>query len=159
RSMLGGVLAVLGIYLLVNLALLHVLPYAGLAGSVRPIADAVEVVFGAHTGMVFGGMALLIFLSMINAVLLAAPRIVLAMSRDGLFFAQAAEVNAGGTPAVALGVSTGVASLFLLSASFETVINVLTFFIVSNYGLLFVSLFVLRWREPTLVRPYRAWGF
>src|SRR5262249_38706973 len=90
---------------------------------------------------------------------LAAPRILLAMSRDGLFFAQAAEVNAGGTPAVALGVSTGVASLFLLSASFETVINVLTFFIVSNYGLLFVSLFVLRWREPTLVRPYRAWGF
>jgi APA family basic amino acid/polyamine antiporter len=39
------------------------------------------------------------------------------------------------------------------------VITVLAFFFVANYILSFVSLFVLRRREPNKPRPYRAWGY
>ena len=35
----------------------------------------------------------------------------------------------------------------------------LAFFFVANYTLSFVSLFVLRRREPGQARPYRAWGY
>jgi APA family basic amino acid/polyamine antiporter len=39
------------------------------------------------------------------------------------------------------------------------VITVLAFFFIANYTLSFVSLFVLRRREPGRPRPYRAWGY
>jgi APA family basic amino acid/polyamine antiporter len=42
---------------------------------------------------------------------------------------------------------------------FERVITVLAFFFVANYILSFISLFVLRRREPEKPRPYRAWGY
>ena len=82
------------------------------------------------------------------------------MSRDGLFTKRAAVVNEGGTPTVALFLSALVALLFIVfGEKFETVITVLAFFFVANYILSFVSLFVLRRREPDKPRPYRAWGY
>jgi APA family basic amino acid/polyamine antiporter len=81
------------------------------------------------------------------------------MSRDGLCAGQAARVNAGGTPTVALFASTAVAVLFILSGTFERVVAVLAFFFVINYTVSFISVFVLRRREPELPRPYRAWGY
>ena len=98
-------------------------------------------------------------LSGINAYHLMATRVLFAMSRDRLFSSRAVRVNLGGTPTVALSVSTAVAVLFILSGRFEKVIAVLAFFFVANYTLSFVSLFVLRRREPELARPYRAWGY
>jgi APA family basic amino acid/polyamine antiporter len=82
------------------------------------------------------------------------------MSRDGVVSKKAAVVNEGGTPTVALALSLIVALLFIVfGEKFETVITVLAFFFVVNYILSFVSLFVLRWREPDKPRPYRAWGY
>jgi APA family basic amino acid/polyamine antiporter len=61
---------------------------------------------------------------------------------------------------LALNLSLLVAVAFILfGEKFETVITVLAFFFVVNYILSFVSLFVLRWREPETPRPYRAWGY
>ena len=41
--MIGGVLSVIGIYLLVNIALLKILPMAELSGATFPAADAARV--------------------------------------------------------------------------------------------------------------------
>jgi amino acid transporter len=80
------------------------------------------------------------------------------MSCDRLFFRQAARVNAGGTPVVALFLSTLTGITFILG-SFERVIAMLSIFFVANYTLSYTSLFVLRRREPDMPRPYRAWGY
>jgi APA family basic amino acid/polyamine antiporter len=89
-----------------------------------------------------------------------ATRVIFAMSRDGLFTSKAAVVNKGGTPTVALFLSTLVALLFIIfGQTFGRVITVLAFFFVANYILSFISLFVLRRREPEKPRPYRAWGY
>ena len=97
-------------------------------------------------------------LSCINAVQLFCSRILYAMSADGLFFRSFARVNKGGTPALALLLSTIVGVLFVLG-SFERVIAMLSFFFVANYTLTYTSLFVLRRKEPQMPRPYRAWGY
>jgi APA family basic amino acid/polyamine antiporter len=56
--------------------------------------------------------------------------------------------------------SATVAVLFIVfGQTFETVLTVLAFFFVANYTLSFISLFVLRRREPNKERPYRAWGY
>jgi APA family basic amino acid/polyamine antiporter len=160
RAMIGGVLSIIAIYLLVNLALLYVLPISKIAGQDFPAGAAAQVIFGRNGDTVFRSLTILSMFSAINACHLMATRVLFAMSRDGLFTRRAAMVNKGGTPAVSLFLSTAVAVLFIaFGQTFEGVINVLAFFFVANYALSFISVFVLRMREPAKDRPYRAWGY
>ena len=160
RALFGGVAAVTAIYLLVNLALLYVLPMSQIAGQEFAAGAAANVIFGAHGDTIFRVLTIVSMLSGINALHLIATRVLFAMSRDGLFTRRAAAVNEGGTPNVALLLSALVAVLFILfGQTFDQVITVLAFFFVANYILSFISLFVLRRREPDRPRPYRAWGY
>jgi APA family basic amino acid/polyamine antiporter len=159
RSMFAGVLSILGIYLLVNLALVYILPLSRIAGDNFALGTAASAVFGAHGDQIIRAVVVLALLSGVNANHLMATRVLFAMSRDGLVSRRAVAVNRGGTPTVALFASAGVAVLLLLSGTFEKVIAVLAFFFVANYALSFVSLLVLRRSEPEAQRPYRAWGY
>ena len=160
RAMFGGVLTIIVIYLLVNLALLYVLPISKIAGQGFAAGAAAEVIFGRYGDTVFRSLTILSMLSAINAYHLMATRVLFAISRDGLFTKKAATVNKGGTPEVALLTSATVAVLFIVfGQTFDKVITVLAFFFVANYTLSFVSVFVLRRREPEKERPYRAWGY
>jgi APA family basic amino acid/polyamine antiporter len=160
RALFGGVLTITAIYMLVNVALLYVLPITQIAGKEFAAGEAANVIFGARGDTIFRILTIVSMLSGINALHLMATRVIFAMSRDGLFTRKAAAVNEGGTPGVSLFLSTLVAVLFILfGQTFEKVITVLAFFFVANYILSFVSLFVLRRREPDKPRAYRAWGY
>ena len=160
RSLFGGVLLIIGIYLLVNLALLYVLPISKIAGQEFAPGVAAEVIFGKHGDTIFRSLTILSMLSGVNACTLMASRVLFAVSRDGLFLQKAATVNKGGTPTIALLMSAVVALLFIVfGKTFGKVISILAFFFVANYALSFISVFVLRWREPDKPRPYRAWGY
>lgn len=160
RSLFGGVLTVIGIYLLVNLALLYVLGISKIAGQDYAAGAAAQQIFGHHGDTLFRALAILSMLSAINAYHLMATRVLFAISRDGLFAKKVARVNPGGTPTGALLTSAAVAVLFIIfGQTFERVITILAFFFVANYTLSFVSVFVLRRREPEKERPYRAWGY
>jgi len=159
RAMLGGVLGIMGIYLLVNLALVYLLPMSQIAGQNFALGVAAQKIFGAHGDALVRGVMVLSLLSGINAYHLMATRVLYAMSRDGLVFRRAVAVNPGGTPTVALLVSAAVGVLFIQSGTFERVVALLAFFFVANYTLSFISVFVLRRREPDAPRPYRAWGY
>jgi APA family basic amino acid/polyamine antiporter len=160
RSLFGGVLLVLAIYLLVNLALLYVLPISRVAGSDLAVGAAAQELFGANGDRVIRALTIVSMLSGLNAYHLMATRVLFAMGRDKLFSERAAHVNAGGTPTVALFVSCAVAVLFIvLSGTFAKIIAGLSFFFVANYTMTFASLFVLRRREPRAARPFRAWGY
>jgi len=160
RALFSGVLTVTAIYLLVNVALLYVLPMSQIVGKEFAAGEAANAIFGAHGDTIFRCLTIVSMLSGINALHLMATRVVFAMSRDGLFWKKAAVVNEGGTPTMALALSLIVSLMFItFGEKFETVITVLAFFFVVNYILSFVSLFVLRRREPDKPRPYRTWGY
>ena len=159
RSLLGGVLSVMGIYLLVNLALVYVLPMSRIAGEKFAMGLAAQAISGAYGDTIVRVVMILSMLSGINAYHLMATRVLFAMSRDGLFSDRAVKVNEGGTPTISLFVSLAVAVLFiLLSGTFKKIIDALAFFFVANYTMSFLSVFVLRRREPDTPRPYHAWG-
>lgn len=160
RALFGGVLTIMAIYLLVNVALLYVLPISGIAGKEFAAGEAANVIFGRHGDTIFRVLTIVSMLSGINALHLMATRVIYAMSRDGLFTQKAAVVNPGGTPTFSLFLSVAVAVIFIVfGKTFERVITVCAFFFVANYVLSFISLFVLRRREPEKPRPYRAWGY
>jgi len=160
RSLFVGVLTITVIYMLVNVALLYVLPISAIAGKEFAAGEAAKTMFGKHGGTILRCLTIVSMLSGINALHLMATRVIFAMSRDGLFTRKAAVVNDGGTPGVSLWLSALVSLLFIVfGKTFGEVITVLAFFFVANYILSFVSLFVLRRREPDKPRPYRAWGY
>jgi basic amino acid/polyamine antiporter, APA family len=159
RSLFGGVLTITAIYLLVNLALVYVLPISSIAGKEFAAGEAANAIFGPYGDTIFRCLTIVSMLSGINALHLMATRVIFGMSRDGLFTTRAAVVNDGGTPSVSLWLSALVALLFIVfGQTFGKVITIVAFFFVANYILSFISLFVLRRREPNTPRPYRAWG-
>ena len=160
RAMIGSVLLVIGIYLLFNLALLYVLPFDQLAGEKLAAGAAARAVFGPWGATVISVVAILSLLASGNGNTLTAPRVVYAMSRDRLFWRGAARVNRGGTPTVSLAMSTAAALLMIVySGTFASLLAAIAFFFVFDYALVFLSVFVLRFREPEAERPYRAWGY
>jgi APA family basic amino acid/polyamine antiporter len=160
RAMVGSVLLVIVIYLLFNLALIHVLPFGRLAGEPLAAGAAAEAVFGPRGATVISVVAILSLLASVNGNTLTAPRVVYAMSRDRLFWRGASVVNRGGTPTVSLLLSTTAALLMIVySGTFGRLLAAIAFFFVFDYTLVFLSVFVLRFREPDAERPYRAWGY
>jgi basic amino acid/polyamine antiporter, APA family len=164
RAIFGSVFSIMGIYLLLNLVALYILPIEKLAGDTFVLGSVADKVFGALGDPIIRSIMLVSMLSCMNANQLFCTRTLYAMSCDGLFFRQATKVNKGGTPEVSLLLSTIVGVLFVVIAflgpqAFERVIAMLSFFFVANYTLSYTSLFVLRKKEPQMDRPYRAWGY
>jgi basic amino acid/polyamine antiporter, APA family len=159
RAIFGSVFSVMGIYLLLNLAVLYVLPMREIAGNDFALGAAAARIFGKYGDPVIRSIMIVSILSSLNANQIFCTRTLYAMSCDGLFFGRASRVNKGGTPVLALFLSTVAGVLFLLTGTFERVIDMLSFFFVANYTLSYSSLFLLRKREPRMARPYHAWGY
>jgi APA family basic amino acid/polyamine antiporter len=159
RSMIGGVLLSAAIFLFVNAALLHIIPFPQLAGSQVPAADAAMLVFGSYGKQIILIISVITVVSTINASLLMGPRILFAMGRDGLAPRWAASVNAGGTPSVGLLLTILTSSILILSGTFETLIAIASFFMLTVQISGFGALLILRRRRPDLPRPYKVWFY
>ena len=159
RSMFGGVGLVIVVYLLINIAVLRMLPMSEIAGAELAVGKAIESVFGTMAETFITAMVTGFMLIGLNLGYMLASRVVYAMSCDGLFFAKCKTVNEGGTPTFALAVSVAATLVFLaFSSTFAKLMEVLAFFTVVNYVILFLAVFTMRRREPDLPRPYKAWG-
>ena len=159
RSMMSGVLLIIGIYILVNLALLYVLPLPTLAGSKLPAADAVQLLFGPRGAQIVTFLLMISIMGIINAQIMFNPRVIFAMGRDGLFFRFVTTVNAGGTPAYATLLTASASIGMILTNTYSKLSDIATFFFVLCYASGFAALIRLRQTEPELPRPVRAWGY
>jgi APA family basic amino acid/polyamine antiporter len=167
RAIFGSVATIMGIYLLINAAVLYVLPMSQIAGNNFVLGTAAEKIFGPNGDTIIRAIMVISLLSCLNANQLFCSRTLYAMSCDGLFFRSFTRVNAGGTPTLSLLLSTIVGLLFVLVSTlklaglspFDLVVDMLSFFFVANYTLSYASLFALRKKEPQMERPYRAWGY
>ncbi len=159
RAMIGGVLSVIGIYLLVNIALFKVLPMSELSGATLPAADAARVIAGAHGRNFIILLSVISLVPLLNAVAMMGTRVIFAMGRDQLFWSRTSSVNPGGTPDIATLLTAAVAVGLIATGTFQRLIAMTSFFLAANYSLCCIALVVLRRREPELSRPYRAWGY
>ncbi|MFD2523395.1 APC family permease [Emticicia soli] len=161
KSMISGVLVVIAIYLLVNLAILYIMPMDELANSKLAASDAIKLIFGEKSAKVVTLFLTLSIFGMLNAQIMFSPRVIYSMSRDGLFFKAAQKVNSGGTPAIAMPL-TGICSILLILSGKETcekLSDIAVFFFVLCYIAGFASLIMLRKKEPELPRPYKVAGY
>ena len=94
RAMIGGVAAVIIVYLFVNVALLTVLPLDDLARSTLAAADAAQILIGERGRTIITILSIVSLPPMLNAILMIGTRILFAMGRDGLLWRRAATVTA-----------------------------------------------------------------
>ncbi|PIF59833.1 APC family permease [Flavobacterium sp. 2] len=159
RSLYSGVLLVMSIYVLVNAAFFHVLPIETLAKSNLAAADVAKILFGENGAVIVTVISIFSLISILNAFMMIPPRILYGLSRDGFFIEKGTQVNKGGTPIVALLVSS-LFSLFLICiGSFEVLFSFAAFISIIVWGLAYFSLLKLRTKEPDLPRPYRSFWY
>lgn len=161
RAMLLGVLIVVGMYLLVNLAYLLLLPVEAIAQTPRVAGDALAKVAPWGGQAVAVAIALSIF-GTISIYTMSAPRIYYAMAADGVFFQPLAWVHPRwGTPVVAMLVQVvwAMALLVYFQSHFNQIITFVTFMDIAFMGLAGAAIFVFRQKKKTAERPVRAWGY
>ena len=158
RAIIGGTLIIAALYLLINFAFLRVLPLPVLAASELPATEVARILFPSGGAELVTIISIVTMLSLANNILLSSPRILYAIGRDGLFAQKAAVVSEGGTPRIALAMTSLVMVVVMLSGTFEQVIALYAVLFLLCYTSAFIAVFVLRKREPDLSRPFRVWG-
>lgn len=165
KILIFGILAVTGIYLLVNFSYLYVVPIdqmMEIAKQENTIA-AVEVIrsFGGNGGVL--AMSVLIVITTLgctNATILTAARIYYAMAEKGLFFKKAAVIHPKfHTPGNALIMFSLWACVLVFSGTFDQLTDMMVFAQFIFYGLVVYGVFVLRKKMPDAPRKYKVLGF
>jgi len=156
RTMIGGVLLVMAIYLLLNVAFLRVIPLREMAGDPFVAASVAARLFGPGGETVLRIVMIISLVATVNALVLITPRIPFAMARDRLLPSALHRVNPGGTPVPAMWTSLAVMLALIATNTLDTIIAMLAFMFVANYALTFVAFFVLRVRQPDAPRPFRV---
>ncbi|HXY06871.1 MAG TPA: amino acid permease [Terriglobales bacterium] len=160
RSIILGLVTVGGLYLMANVVYFRVLSFPSVATSQHVASDVVES-FAGSRGAVWLTVAMaLSALGALHVVILTGARIPYAMARDGVFFRFAERVHPSfRTPEGALLFLGAMAALLALSGSYEELYSLFVFAVWIFFALNAIALLRLRRTEPTLVRPYRAWGY
>jgi APA family basic amino acid/polyamine antiporter len=157
-----GTLAVVAIYLLLNILFLYAMPIAELAAlPYDRLTDTVaERLFGFVAGNILGAFTIVSIAASISAMVIAGPRVYFAMARDGVFLPLAARVHPRyHTPALAIAAQAVWSSVLVLSGTLSQLVAYTGFAVVLFAGVAVAALFVLRWREPDAPRPYKALGY
>jgi amino acid transporter len=162
RAVLTGAALLTGIYLLVNLAYLHVLTPAEMAGSRLIAATAADRIplLGQRGGAIVSALVVLATFSALHASMMTGPRVFFGLADRGLFFRPVARVSRRfGTPSVAIGWATALGVIFVLTSDFRELADRFILGTWPFYALAVLAVFVLRRTQPDLPRPYRAWGY
>jgi basic amino acid/polyamine antiporter, APA family len=159
-ALVGGTFSVALIYLLLNVAYLHVLPLADVAASPLVAADvAVRLVGPAGSALVAALVCVSTF-GALNAVMMAIPRVFWAMADDGLFFRFVAAVHPRyRTPHMAITSMAVLGVAYLALQSFEQLIEAFILASLPFWALSVASVFVFRHRLPDAPRVYHTPGY
>jgi APA family basic amino acid/polyamine antiporter len=155
RSTFIGLGLLIGLYMLVNVGLLHALTVPQIAASNLPVADAVGAVLGARGAVVTTVFALISVAAITNLLIMCCTRIAYGMARNGVLPSPLANVGKSGTPQVALAFTVLGGALCASTGVYDTLIAIgAVFAIIVGMGV-DVSALRLRRSEPELERPYR----
>lgn len=156
RVLFAGAFGVMLLYILLNAVFLLTTPMDKIVGEVEVGVIAARHVFG-QTGALFTGAVLgVLLISTVSAMTIAGPRVLQMVGQDIKAFRFLAKTNSDGMPTTGVLVQSGLALIFVLTATFDQVLVFAGFTLALNSLLAVGGLFVLRIREPNLERPFKV---
>ncbi|UOQ75838.1 amino acid permease [Hymenobacter sp. 5516J-16] len=159
RILLLGTSLVLLLYVGLNFVFLYSTPLSKISGQLEVGFVVASHLFGDTAGRLMGGAIAVLLVSTVSSMIFAGPRIVQVMGEDLPALRPLAQLSSAGIPVRATLFQTALTILFILTATFEQVLLYAGFVLSLFTFLTVLGLFILRWRQPALSRPYRAWGY
>ncbi|MEQ8860579.1 MAG: amino acid permease [Pseudomonadales bacterium] len=156
RVLIVGTLVVMLLYVLLNFTFLHVAPMSAMVGRIEIGYVSAQHAFGATGAAAMGVVLAALLISTVSAMVLAGPRVLQVIGQDFAAFRLLARTNRHGVPDLAVALQSTLALLFIVTASFESILVFAGFTLGLNTFFSVLGLFVLRWRRPDLPRPYRV---
>lgn len=158
RALVLGLLLVTATYAAATMAFLAVVPPAEVAAGQAIVGQVGEAVLGAGGRRIVALVVIVCVLGSLGAMQMLAPRLYVAMARDGVFPASAAVLHPRwGTPARAIVLQASLASVLVALGTFDGIIAYFVFITVVFIAVTVASVFVLRRRDATFVVPGYPW--
>ncbi len=167
RSLFIGMIVIISVYIVVNLAYIYVMPIDQMAKSGFLAVDVAQIIFAhinpslAAIGAGFIAAAIMIStFGTSNSTILASARLYYAMSREKMFFRSLGEIHPRfRTPGNALLIQAIWSSVLVFSGTFDTLTDMLIFVSWVFYAMGAYGVFILRKKMPDVHRPYKVWGY
>jgi APA family basic amino acid/polyamine antiporter len=159
RSLLVGTCIVIVLYVALNALFLYTTPIDQLAGQIDVAVIAGKHMFGDLGGRIVGALICAGLVSSISAMMWIGPRVTTTMGEDIPMLRIFARRSDNGVPTTAILFQLAVATLMLLTQSFEAVLEFIQFSLLASSFLTVLGVIKLRITRPDLPRPYRAWGY
>ena len=158
KAIIGGLSAVMAVYIIINLAYLRVATASELAAVTSPAALVATRLFGDIGGKIITVGILISVFGALNGYLLTGPRIPYTLSKQKLLpFSDAlSKVNAGGAPVNSTWLVAILACIYALSGQFNLLTDLTVFMVWVFYVLTFIGVIKLRKDNPELNRPYKV---
>ena len=155
RAIILGVMIIIGIYLLANLAYVQVIGFTELAQSKFIAAIMMERLFGSTAALIVSMIIMISVFGYVNISMLSNPRVISAMGRDGVLpklFAQSDETK--GVSVSALTVFTAISLISVYAGeSFERILNYTIFIDSIGLGVGMATLYRLK-GEPLSIMTH-----
>ncbi|MEZ5490877.1 MAG: amino acid permease [Gammaproteobacteria bacterium] len=151
-----GTTVVTVLYLGLNFSFLYAAPMDSLAGQVEVGAIAAQSAFGEIAGRFTGITLALLLVSTVSAMTIAGPRVIQVIGEDFPAVRVLGRTNSHGIPARAISTQAAIALVFIFSSTFESILVFSGFTLALNTFVTVLGVFVLRYREPELERPFRT---
>ena len=156
KAIVGGLSLVMGVYVVINLAYLWVLPASELAKYASPASSVAEVLFGSIGGKIINVGILVSVFGCINGYLLTGPRITYTLGKQKTIPVIFGKLNKNDVPANATLLMAVLSALYALSGQFNLLSDLAMFAVWSFYVLTFIGVMKLRKTHPNLNRPYKV---
>ncbi|MDG1026091.1 MAG: amino acid permease [Gammaproteobacteria bacterium] len=157
--LMGGTMIVTLLYVALNFTFLYTTPMDAMAGQVEVGFISAEAAFGELGGRFTGLVLAMLLVSTVSAMTMAGPRVIQVIGEDFPALNALAKKNENGIPAIAIYIQSAIALLFIFSSTFESVLVFSGFTLALSSFTTVLGIFVLRWRQPDLPRPYRTFLF
>jgi APA family basic amino acid/polyamine antiporter len=154
--LLTGTLVVTVLYVALNFVFMYTAPIQAMQGQVEVGYIAAQYAFGDFGGRFTGLVLAFLLVSTVSAMTLAGPRVLQVIGEDFHALRMLARKNSDGIPSTAIYVQSSLAIAFILSSTFESILVFAGFTLALNSFATVSGVFVLRYRQPDLTRPYRT---
>jgi len=159
RALLFGTLTVTAAYLAMNAVYLYVLPLDRVASSTRVAADLADTLLGFGGGGAISGIVMFSTFGALAGIILAGPRVYLAMARDGLLFPWLGAIHPRfQTPHRAILLQALWSSILVATGTFRALFTRVVYTEWIFFGMMTIGLVLLR-RRPGLARGYSVPGY
>lgn len=159
-ALFWGTLAVIALYLLLNVVYIYALSGDEMKGVVEVGAKSALALFGPPIGHVFSLAVTVCLLSVISAMIMTGPRVYYAMAKDGSFFYWFGKVTgAHHTPGPSILLQAAIAVFMVITSSFDKLLLYIGFMLSLFAMFTVVGMILLRIKRPSSERPYRTFGY